>query len=272
MTEPVALPLWHRSAAEARGVATSQIAIHTNTDVQHTARNPNTTCAGGRWRDPRDECVTSRSPVPEPPHELFAVDALPRFAVVIAAIVAAGRREEPDSLPTPPLAPDVSQSGLGATAPDTIGTCVRRTGGTRRLTERFGLWIWCQISSPKHRHAPCARWRPDPRPSCKRRRVYAADGVGSGNQSESSTADDPDPRCRMGRVGIALPRPPRVPASPGEQGTPPIDRALPRAHASSHDSTRSAPPLAAAVGQTQRRDSRTPAWLLSAAGGNTELA
>ena len=28
----------------------------------------------------------------------------------------------------------------------------------------------------------------------------------------------------------------------------------------------------AAYGQTQQRDSRTPAWLLSAAGGNTELA
>jgi hypothetical protein len=27
-----------------------------------------------------------------------------------------------------------------------------------------------------------------------------------------------------------------------------------------------------AVGQTQQRDSRTPAWLLSAAGGNTEPA
>ena len=54
-------------------------------------------------------------------------------------------------------------------------------------------------------------------------RVYAADGVASGNQSESSTAD-PDPRCRMGRVGRALPRPPRVPASPGEEGTPPIGR------------------------------------------------
>ena len=34
----------------------------------------------------------------------------------------------------------------------------------------------------------------------------------------------------------------------GEAGTPPIDRALPRSHASSHDSTRSAPPVAAGVG------------------------
>ena len=56
------------------------------------------------------------------------------------------------------------------------------------------------------------------------------------------------------RIGRALPRPPRAPAPPGEAGTPPIDRALPRSHASSHDSTRSAPPVAAAVGQRQPRD------------------
>jgi hypothetical protein len=70
-------------------------------------------------------------------------------------------------------------------------------------------------------------------------------------------------RLRFGRDGRALPRPPRAPAPPGEAGTPPSDRALPRSHASSHDSTRSAPPLAAAVGTisaaTQPR-AAVPLW------------
>ena len=57
------------------------------------------------------------------------------------------------------------------------------------------------------------------------------------------------------RVGRALPRPPRAPAPPGEAGTPPIDRSLPRSHTSSHDSTRSAPPLAAG---TRGRPARQP--------------
>jgi hypothetical protein len=60
-------------------------------------------------------------------------------------------------------------------------------------------------------------------------------------------------RCCVGRVGRALPRPPRAPALRGEAVTPPIDRALPRFHASGHDSTRSAPPLAAAVGHRRPR-------------------
>ena len=41
---------------------------------------------------------------------------------------------------------------------------------------------------------------------------------------------------------------------------------------SGHDVTPRLPLRVAAFGQTQQRDSRTPAWLLSAAGGNTELA
>ena len=44
-----------------------------------------------------------------------------------------------------------------------------------------------------------------------------------------------------------------APAPPGEAGTAPIDRALPRSHASSHDSTRSAPPVAAPSGQRRPR-------------------
>ena len=47
--------------------------------------------------------------------------------------------------------------------------------------------------------------------------------------------------ARSGRVVSALPRPPRAPAPPGEAETPPIDRSLPRFHASSHDSRRLSP-------------------------------
>ena len=73
------------------------------------------------------------------------------------------------------------------------------------------------------------------------------------------------PRCRFGRAGRALARPPRAPAPPGEAGTPPIDRALPRSHVSSHDSTRSAPPLAAAVGHMGHADARPGAAALTKA-------
>ena len=68
----------------------------------------------------------------------------------------------------------------------------------------------------------------------------------------------PQTRHWCGRVGRALPRPPRARAPPGEAGTPPVDRAPPRSRASSHDSTRSAPPLAAPVGQHGPRRAASP--------------
>ncbi len=43
---------------------------------------------------------------------------------------------------------------------------------------------------------------------------------------------------------------------------------LSQSHASSHDSTRSVPPLPAATGQPEPRHRLTPAWLLSQAGGS----
>ena len=70
----------------------------------------------------------------------------------------------------------------------------------------------------------------DPSPLCKRGLCRFG---GRGGRDE--------PHCRIGRVGRALPRHPRAPAPPGEAGTRPIDRSLPRSHVSSHDSTRSAP-------------------------------
>ena len=57
-----------------------------------------------------------------------------------------------------------------------------------------------------------------------------------------------------------------------KQQRPSIDLTLPQSDASSHDFELAALPRATAPGQTQPRDRRTPAWLLSAAGGNTEPA
>ena len=52
--------------------------------------------------------------------------------------------------------------------------------------------------------APRACSRPAPRPSCKRQPDRRRGRVASENESESSTATDRDPGCRMGRAPIAL--------------------------------------------------------------------